>query len=166
MSALNKSLFAVVLAAGCVSGPDAPDNTQEISDAVNTGGGGGAGACTGTGCDGLDPTLSFDPASGLSCSSGPTSPGSMEADNGTLELRWGPHCQVNWARFTPHASGATYRIWVSRQSPAFSVSPFQFPATAGTQYYSNQVFAPGPAQSCVQQWSGSAWTNTTCTPWI
>lgn len=124
--------------------------------------------CSGTGCDNLDPTESVNSSTGASCSAGATTAtgGSVSADNGLLELRWGPSCQVNWARFTPNASGAKYRIWASRESPSFSSDRYEFTTTAHLQEYSNQVYAPGAARACVEQWNGSSWVNQVCTPWI
>jgi hypothetical protein len=38
-----------------------------------------------------------------------------------------------------------------------------FTGTAGVAGFSNQVYAPGPAQVCVLQWTGSTWGNQVCT---
>jgi hypothetical protein len=124
--------------------------------------------CSGYVCDNLDPTATFNPSTGAYCSAGATTAtgGSIPADGGTLELRWGANCQVNWARFTPNSSGGAYYIWVGRQSPGFNAYGYQFSATAGVQYYSDQVYAPGAAHACVLQWNGSTWTNQVCTNWI
>lgn len=124
--------------------------------------------CSGTGCDNLDPTQSLDAATGAACSTNASDAvgGSMSADGGTLELRWGPSCKVNWARFTPSGSGSKYRIWASRKSDGFSSDKYEFTATAQLQEYSNQVYAPTPAHACVEQWNGSSWVNQVCTPWI
>ena len=124
--------------------------------------------CSGTGCDNLDPTQSLDAATGVICSTNATTAagGSLGADGGTLELRWGPSCQVNWARFTPGTSGAKYRIWASRESPSFSTDKYEFTTTAQLQEFSNEVYAPGAARACIEQWNGSSWVNPICTPWI
>ena len=124
--------------------------------------------CSGTGCDNLDPTESVNSSTGASCSAGATTAtgGSMSAGNGTLELRWGPNCQVNWARFTPGAGGAKYRIWASRQSPSFNTDKYEFTTTAQLQEFSNEVYAPSAARACIEQWNGSSWVNQVCTPWI
>lgn len=124
--------------------------------------------CSGTGCDNLDPTESVNASTGASCSAGATTAtgGSVNADNGLLELRWGQNCQVNWARFTPSASGAKYRIWASRESPSASTDRYEFTTTAQLQEFSNQVYAPSAARACIEQWNGSSWVNQVCTPWI
>lgn len=123
--------------------------------------------CSGTGCDNLDPTQSLD-ASGAACATNATTStgGSMAADGGTLELRWGPNCMVNWARFTPGASGTKFRIWASRQAPAFDTDKYEFTATARLEEFSNEVYAPTSARACIEQWNGSTWINQVCTPWI
>jgi hypothetical protein len=124
--------------------------------------------CSGSVCDNLDPTASFSSSTGAYCSANATtaSGASISADGGTLEMRWGPNCSVNWARFTPSSSGHIYYIWVGRQSPGFNAYGYEFTGTAGVQYFSNQVYAPGPAQVCVLEWNGSAWGNQVCTNWI
>ncbi len=122
--------------------------------------------CSGYVCDNLDPTASFSDSSGAYCSASASTVTSMTADGGKLEMRWGPNCSVNWARFTPSSSGTTYYIWVGRQSPGFNAYGYEFTGTAGVSYFSNQVYAPGPAHVCVLQWNGSSWVNQVCTPWI
>jgi hypothetical protein len=122
--------------------------------------------CSGYVCDNLDPTASLDSSSGAFCSGSGSTVTSMSADGGTLEMRWGPNCSVNWARFTPSSSGAIYYIWVARQSPALNAYGYQFTGTAGVPVFSNQVYAPGAAHVCVQQWNGSSWVNQVCTPWF
>jgi hypothetical protein len=143
--------------AGATPGPDAGTSPPA-----------GPTKCSKTSCDNLDPTQSLDAATGAACSTNATDAmgGSMTADGGTLELRWGPSCQVNWARFTPGASGSKYRIWASRQSPAFDTDRYEFTAAARLQEFSNEVYAPGAARACVEQWNGSSWINQVCTPWI
>jgi hypothetical protein len=124
--------------------------------------------CSQTGCDNLDPTQSLDAGSGAACSTSATTAtgGSLGADGGTLELRWGPSCMVNWARFTPGTSGQRFRIWASRQSPAFDTDRYEFTTSAGLDEFSNEVYAPGAARACIEQWNGSTWVNPICTPWI
>ena len=121
--------------------------------------------CTGYGCDNLDPTASFDANSGAYCSANATTPVQIGADNGTLQMRWGPNCSVNWARFIPNGNGTTYYIWVGRQSPGYNTPGYEFTGVADQAAYSNQVYAPGKAQVCVLQWLGSTWGNQVCTAW-
>jgi hypothetical protein len=100
--------------------------------------------CAGYACDNLDPTASFSSSTGAYCSAGGTTVTSIGADGGTLEMRWGGNCQVNWARFTPASSGTTYYIWAGRQSPGFNAWGYEFTGTAGVQYFSDQVYALAP----------------------
>jgi hypothetical protein len=122
--------------------------------------------CAGYVCDNLDPTASFDSSSGAFCSGSGSTVTSMSADGGRLEMRWGPNCSVNWARFTPSSSGTFYYIWVGRQSPGFNAYGYEFQGTANVGYFSNQVYAPGAAHVCVLEWNGSSWVNQVCTPWF
>jgi hypothetical protein len=124
--------------------------------------------CAGYACDNLDPNSSFSSSTGAYCSAGATTVqgSTISADGGTLEMRWGANCQVNWARFTPSSSGTTYYVWVERQSPSFMAWGYQFTGTAGVQYYSNQVYAPSSARACVLEWTGSSWGTAVCTNWI
>jgi Protein of unknown function (DUF2690) len=121
--------------------------------------------CSGYSCDNSDPNLSWDLGSGAPCSTSATTVTSLAADGGTLEMRWGPRCQVNWARFTPGGNGTTYFIWVGRQSPGYNTPGYEFQGAANVGFWSNQVYAPGQAQACVLQWLGSSWGNQVCTPW-
>lgn len=120
--------------------------------------------CSGYDCDNLDPTQSAAASTGALCSSGSWTVISTAANNGTLEMRWGPSCQVNWARFTPSASGTSYRLWIERESPGCAGSEFLFQGAAGVQYFSNQVYAPGRARACVELWDGSSGSKQACTP--
>jgi hypothetical protein len=124
-----------------------------------------SGPCSGYTCDDLDPTLSWNASTHGTCSANAYSVVAIGADNGTLQLRWGPNCSVNWARFIPNASGTWYYIWVGRQSPGWNTPGYEFLGSAGVAAYSNQVYAPGPARVCVLQWNGSTWTNQVCTNW-
>lgn len=103
-------------------------------------------------------------STGALCSSGAWTVISTAANNGTLEMRWGPSCQVNWARFTPSASSTSYRLWIERESPSCGGSEFLFHGAAGVPYFSNQVYAPGRARACVELWDGSSGSKRACTP--
>lgn len=112
--------------------------------------------------------MSYSSQTGQECDTGASTVmgGTVAGDGGTLELRWGPDCSVNWARFTPNGSGTWYYLWVGRQNPGYNVPGYEFQGSAEVQYYSNQVYSPGPAQACVLEWNGSSWTNQLCTNWI
>lgn len=85
---------------------------------------------------------------------------------GTLQLRWGPNCQTNWARLVP-SNSLTHRIWVERQlSNFFSVgNKFQFSVPAGVPAWSDQLYAPHQARACDQVYQSGAWSSAFCTPW-
>jgi hypothetical protein len=124
-------------------------------------------------CDNLDPQESWTLDDyggnypGVPCSFQATNVGpDYAADGGGLQLRWGPHCQTNWARFTPNSSGTLYYIWVGRENPGYNTPGFEFRGTANVQAWSNQVYSPGPARACVLRWNGSIWTDQVCTPWF
>lgn len=106
-----------------------------------------AASCSGNGCNGLDPVAT-------GCSNGSYTVLSGRYAGGLLELRWGPDCQTNWARFTP-ADNATYSIWVTRLSDGEWAGDglehvYTFSNGSGVAHYSDQIYSPGPASACVQ----------------
>lgn len=111
-------------------------------------------ACTGGRCSGLDPNASFNSSTGAECGGNATSPRSASAFGGSLELRWGPNCQVNWTRFTP-ANNHRYQIWVTNQTTGVWAGDglykdHIFTGRSGVAEYSDQVWAgPDPASACV-----------------
>lgn len=128
-------------------------------------------ACFQYTCDNTDPPTTYNQNTGVTCSNGaytvaPKAGGRIQADGGTLELRWGPPCSTNWARFTPNSSGTFYYIWAGRQNPGYNVPGYEFQGVAGVGFYSNELYSPGPARACVLEWNGSQWTNQVCTIWL
>ncbi len=110
--------------------------------------------CLQNSCNGLDPTQSYNQSTGVECSSGASTVHSIPALGGTLDLRWGPNCQTNWARFTP-GNNDTYEIWVTRLSDGVWAgsglyNPYIFSNAKGVAHYSDQVYSPGPAAACVR----------------
>jgi hypothetical protein len=106
-----------------------------------------AASCSGYGCDGTDPS-----ATGCSVSSSTIL--TTHYAGGLLELRWGPNCQTNWARFTA-ADNATYSVWVTRLSDGVWAgnglyNPLTFSNNQGNGAYTDQVYSPGAASACVQ----------------
>lgn len=75
---------------------------------------------------------------------------------GTLQLMWSPNCQTNWARFTPDFDGI-FEVSVERQDPHLRL---EYPwwlaegMRAGVPYWTDMVYAPGPAQACVNEING------------
>lgn len=122
--------------------------------AVATASAGTGRSCYQSSCDGLDPTSSYNSHTGAECSTGAyTVPGgSQKAYGGLLEMRWGPDCQVNWARFTvgttdPSFDGYTFVL--STTSSDGHTTSYSFTGDQGVTYYGNEEYSPGPAQVCV-----------------
>jgi hypothetical protein len=119
----------------------------------------GAG-CLGNTCSGLDSTQSFNQNTKAECSSGASD--SADLPNGTnvlgglLELRWGPNCQTNWARFTPGNSD-TYYLEVENNSRVWAGTGLYhldiFSGKKGISQYSDQVYSPGPAATCIYDYT-------------
>ena len=108
-------------------------------------------ACTGKGCDGLDPTQSNH--NGNTCSSSATSSLTQPALGGTIELRYGPNCGTNWNRFTP-GDNDSYQIWVTRNSDGVWAGTglyhtYQFSNANGVAHYSDQVYRTGAGGTSV-----------------
>ena len=117
----------------------------------------GTGAeCLGNSCSGLDPTHSFNQNTGAECSSGASDPADLPNGirvlGGLLELRWGPDCQTNWARFTPGNNDA-YDLFVRNKSGVWAGTGLGqtdfFIGDKGVSQYSDQVYSPGPAAACI-----------------
>jgi hypothetical protein len=107
-------------------------------------------------CNGLDPTQSYNFSTGGQCSSGSSTVLSENILSGSLELRWGPNCATNWARFTP-GNNDKYAIWVTNTDTGVWAgtglyNTYTWSGQAGIVHYSDQVFAPDPqpASACVQ----------------
>jgi hypothetical protein len=99
-------------------------------------------------CDGKDPK------DGGCAGDAYTVPGFTRTHSwGTIELRWSPSCQTNWTRFT-----AGYRsLWdisVERQQTK-TQSHLRVnnivTVDGGAQWYTDMVYAPGPAQACTNE---------------
>ncbi|MEV4254097.1 DUF2690 domain-containing protein [Spirillospora sp. NPDC049652] len=105
-----------------------------------------AATCSGNGCNGTDPVST-------GCSNNSTAPLQGNGLGGHLELRWGPTCSTNWARFTP-GNGDVYEIWVTRRSDGAWAGygmyvTYKF-SGAGVPNYSDQIYSPGSASACVR----------------
>lgn len=164
----KQAWIALLLIGGCATGTDTDTESSEL--ATRVGDPPTKKVCSNIGCDNKDPTLTLNSAE-VACSADATTAvgGSMSADGGLLELRWGPNCNVNWARFIPGVTGVTYHIWASRQSPVpVNTDEYEFSSTANLSEFSNEVYAPSPvkARACVEQQAGSLWIKQVCTPWI
>jgi hypothetical protein len=114
--------------------------------------------CSGHGCDGLDPTQSYNSATGKECSSGAADvadlPNGVAALGGHLELRWGPNCSTNWARFTP-GDNDLYALWVVNISAGEWAgtgidNDYVFSNARGITEYTDQLYVPGAAGVCIE----------------
>jgi hypothetical protein len=116
----------------------------------------GNGALGIRGCSGLDPLHSYNFLTGKECGSGASTLLSRHILGGLLELRWGPHCAVNWTRFTP-GNNDKYAIWVTNVHTGVWAGTglyktYTWSHQAHVVHYSDQVYAPDPqpASACVQ----------------
>jgi len=104
-----------------------------------------------------------DPVAGGCAADAYTVPGFTRTHSwGTIELRWSPSCQTNWTRFTAGYS-AVWDISVERQQTKtqthLRVSNVVH-VNGGGQWYTDMVYAPGPAQACTNDVSSD---NGDCT---
>ncbi|WP_433424744.1 hypothetical protein ACQP1V_18715 [Microtetraspora malaysiensis] len=123
--------------------------------------------CVGTAtCDNKYPDQTTN--NGHLCSDGAYTPGGGQrvVFNGLLELRYGPNCGVNWARFNPYSSDGQYYLWVQRESDGFNTYGDQFFGWQG-DHFSRQVYSPvARSRACVFRHNGTDWGQAECTAWI
>jgi hypothetical protein len=117
-------------------------------------------------CDGTDPAAT-------GCASLNSSTPLSWTDNNdfggfTLDLRWSAGCETNWARITLKYPinwiTTCFDIKVVNESNGHSGNiPGGICNPAEGQYWSNQVYSPGPAYVCIR-WNsnGAGWPNWTC----
>jgi hypothetical protein len=144
---LASGLLAAIMAVAVMIGPSASAGT-------------GTG-CYQNSCNNLDPTKSYNSHTGQECTTGDYTVHSIPAFGGTLDLRWGPDCTVNWTRFTPSQGNTYYQIWTVRESDNYATT-YEFLGQAGVGYYDNEVYIPGNAGACVSEWNGSQWLPDVC----
>jgi hypothetical protein len=166
-SLLAMGLSAVILTAGCASGggaygrPGANGATakghssshRSVVDAADSSNASLGTACTGTQCDGLDPTMSYELDSNppAICSAGAYDttdlPNGGTVLGGFFELRFGPNCQTNWVRWIPPTNDE-YQISIWQEDFAGDYGNAlivdDFSGKAGQQQYTNQRYAPFP----------------------
>jgi hypothetical protein len=109
-----------------------------------------AATCSGYGCDYQDPVAT-------GCSSGAYTVTSAAityqgVTYGTVELRWSPTCQTNWARTTLYAQYVGMEAWanVYRQSP-YAQADWHCTCST-TPIYGNMLYAPGCAEAEGDVW--------------
>lgn len=100
-----------------------------------------AAGCSGSGCNGQDPIA-------MGCANDAYTARSQALYRageqiGTVEMRWSPSCQTNWARasFIYGATNPTVELW----TPNVNGSKVQSYTYTGTTYsvYGNMYYAPG-----------------------
>lgn len=84
----------------------------------------------------------------------------------TLELRWGPYCLTNWARFGSNGGlTSCIDLMVQRATPHTEDHAYGCGPQAGI--WTGQLYAPGAAQACVRfgTWPGVFYGSWNCTSW-
>jgi hypothetical protein len=104
-----------------------------------------------------------DPIAGGCSGDAYSVPGFVRSNSwGTVELRWSPSCQTNWTRFTAGYS-SVWDISVERQATSSQTHlrvGDVVNVNGGSWWYTNMVYAPGPAQACTNDVNSD---NGTCT---
>jgi hypothetical protein len=112
-------------------------------------------ACYQKSCDGHDPNSSYNSQTGQECSTAAyTVPGGYFSNvySGTLEMRWGPDCAVNWTRYTVGTHDSNYNgahFYITTTASDGSSTTYDFIGQGGVTYYGNEEFSPGPATMCL-----------------
>jgi hypothetical protein len=112
-----------------------------------------AATCSGYGCDYKDPI-----ATGCNAGSYTVTSASITyqgVNYGTVELRWSPTCQTNWARTTVGSSYLGKERWASvyRQTP-YATAQWHYTGP-GNPIYGNMLYAPGCAEA-----EGNVWISS------
>ena len=104
-----------------------------------------AATCSGYGCDYQDPIATGCSSGAYTVASAPIT--YQGITYGTVELRWSPTCQTNWARTTVNNSylGLTRYANVYRESP-FAQADWHYTGP-GNPVYGNMLYAPGCAEA-------------------
>jgi hypothetical protein len=104
-----------------------------------------AATCSGYGCDNQDPVATGCDAGAYTVTSAPIT--YQGITYGTVELRWSPACQTNWARTTVNSSylGLMRYANVYRQAP-YAQADWHYTGP-GNPIYGNMLYAPGCAEA-------------------
>jgi hypothetical protein len=107
-----------------------------------------AATCSSYNCDGKDPVVTGCSSGSYTVTTAPVTWSGRRYD--TVELRWSPTCQTNWARVNIDAGGNNPEHLqrsanVYRQSP-YAVNRFDYYSN-GTPVYGNMLYAPGCAKA-------------------
>jgi hypothetical protein len=104
-----------------------------------------AATCSGYGCDGQDPLASGCNTGAYTVASAPIT--YQGVTYGTVELRWSPTCQTNWARTTVGNAylGLMRYANIYRQNPA-AQADWHYTGP-GNPVYGNMLYSPGCAEA-------------------
>jgi hypothetical protein len=104
-----------------------------------------AATCSGYGCDQQDPVNNGCNNGAYTVTSAPIVYNGTSY--GTVDLRWSPTCQTNWARVTVNSNLTNKTRWadVLRQSPY--ATALWYTSAPGNPVYGNMLYAPGCAEA-------------------
>lgn len=120
--------------------------------------------CSGTGCDGLDPSTT-------GCDVNATTPASTGLRQGVdlsyIQMRWGPGCKTNWTRaLVINSYLYTYQLNISREAGnGLTARTIANPGLACNNVcWSDQLYTnTNRGQSCI--YGPAMDTSPICTPW-
>lgn len=129
-------------------------NAGAVSGWLHSGSGGGQ-SCPGLGCNGQDPVA-------MGCSSDAYTARSLQGTIGsktyTVELRWSPHCQSNWAKISVNAPSS---LQVQLEHTNGTAIPNTYYAMGNTYAtYGNMYYAPNESVMACGAVDGYGWFCT------
>lgn len=110
------------------------------------------GFCQGDGCTGQKPELTGCDRDARTIRTGAVVDHVTGRQVGTIELRWSPHCQTNWARVTSGVGVASLAATVTRDDGTAEAITFH-----GTSTWSPMVFVGDNGRTAKAQATG--WVN-------
>lgn len=119
------------------------------------GGSGGGNTCPGTGCNGQDPVA-------MGCANDAytarTTQGTIGSKSYTIELRWSPHCQSNWAKISVNQA-STLEVQLEHTNGT-AISGTYFGIGGSTAAYGNMYYAPTESVMACGKVDGYGWICT------
>lgn len=114
--------------------------------------------CWGDYCSGQDPA-------GTGCANDAYTVASFNDDYMSLQVRWSPTCQTNWARLVVYATNCcfTYGSLYARQSTGYEQSTTTPLSTGGT-YWTPMIYSPSHCVKAIFYPQFKTWNKveTTC----
>lgn len=111
--------------------------------------------CPGTGCTGLDPVTAGCSSDGYTAR---TVSGYVGSRYYTIDMRYSPRCQSNWAKVT--VNGASNLEVQIKKSDGNFATPTYYSMNNNTVIYGNMYYAPTEPVSACARINGSAWICT------